>query len=71
MKAWRCPWKQFVNLCHPKVTHECPKKISAHSVQPFGRLYATHIYIDIYIRMSCFIIQIYLKRGGIIGNIRF
>ena len=33
-------------------THECPQKISAQSVQPFGRLYATYIYI----RMSCFII---------------
>ena len=41
-------------FCHPhEATHECPLKMSAHSVQPFGRLYGT------YIRMSCFIVQIY------------
>ncbi len=35
----------------PPAIHECPHKISAKSVQPFGRLYTT------YIRMSHFIIQ--------------
>ena len=43
----------FFSLQHP-ATHECPQKNSTQSVQPFGRLYATYIYI--YIRMSCFII---------------
>ena len=28
----------FFSLCHPPATHECPQKISAQSVQPFGRL---------------------------------
>ena len=36
---------------HLKKKIECPKKISAQSVQPFGRLYATYISI----RMSCFL----------------
>ena len=40
----------FFSLIHPRVTHECPQKISAQSIQPFGRLSVT------YIRMSCFII---------------
>ena len=44
---------RFFNLLHPPAINECPQKISAQSVQPFGRLYAT------YIRMSCFIIQIF------------
>ena len=33
-------------------TQKCPKKMSAQLVQPFGRLYATNIYM----RMYCFII---------------
>ena len=34
-------WKKnlfFLSLCHPQATHECPQKISANSVQSFGRL---------------------------------
>ena len=31
--------KIFFSLCHPQATHKCPQKISAHSVQPFGRLW--------------------------------
>ena len=30
--------KTFEFLCHPPATPECPQKISAQSVQPFGRL---------------------------------
>ena len=36
-------------LEHPPATHECPQKMSAQSVQLFGRLYATYVlfyYID-------------------------
>ena len=43
----------FFSLLHPPVTHECPQKNSAQSVQPFGRLY---IYYINKIRTSCFII---------------
>ena len=42
----------FSRLFHPQATNQCPKKMSAHSVQPFDRPEGT------YIRMSCFIIQI-------------
>ena len=28
----------FFSLCHPPASPECPQKISAQSVQPFGRL---------------------------------
>ena len=31
----------------PPVTHECPQKNSAHSIQQFGRLYATYIYTNV------------------------
>ena len=34
----------FFSLKHPLATHECPQNISAHSVQPFGRLWETYIY---------------------------
>ena len=34
----------FFSLLHPSATHECPKKISVESVQPFGRLSGTYIY---------------------------
>ena len=27
----------------PQATHECPQKISAHSVQPFGRPEGTYM----------------------------
>ena len=45
-RARRCPWKKnfelffwnFISLYHPPATHECPQKISAQPVQPFGRL---------------------------------
>ena len=50
----------FFNLCHPQSTHECPQKISAHSVRPFCRLQGT------YIRMSCFIIQIKITISGLL-----
>ena len=36
-------------LFYPRDTPGFPQKISAHSVQPYGRLYGT------YIQMSCFI----------------
>ena len=56
-RAGRCPWKKkfifknyFFSLCHPQGTHDCLQQISAHSVQPFGRLYGKHM------RKSCFII---------------
>ena len=41
-------WK-FCCCClkHPPATHECSQKISAHSVQPFGRLKATYIYANV------------------------
>ena len=31
----------FFSLKHPPTTYECPQKISAHSVQPFGCLLVT------------------------------
>ena len=34
-------------LKHPPGTPECPQKISAHSVQPFGRLLVTYIYTNV------------------------
>ena len=55
-KVRRCPWKKRetwekkIRKIHPLATHECPHKILALSVQPFGRLCATCIW------MSCFII---------------
>ena len=33
----------FFSLCHLQATHECPQKVSAYSVQPFGRLKGTYI----------------------------
>ena len=30
-----------LNLFQPQTTHKCPHKISANSVQPFGRLHGT------------------------------
>ena len=44
----RAEKKQFFSLCHPPATHECPQKKSAQSIQSFGRLYTTYIYIFIY-----------------------
>ena len=41
-------WKKILNFFspyHPPATHKCPQKISAKSVQPLVRLYATYIYI--------------------------
>ena len=35
----------FFCLRHPPDNREFPLTISAHSVQPFGRLYATYLYI--------------------------
>ena len=37
---------------------ECPQKISAQSVQPFGRLYATYIYL-----YECLVLLHRLMRG--------
>ena len=37
---------------------KCPQKNSAQSVQLFGRLNSTYIYICIHIQMSCFITKI-------------
>ena len=39
-------FKKFsIFLAYDTVTHEWPQTNSAQSVQPFGRLYATYIYI--------------------------
>ena len=63
-RARRCPWKKmkkkiqlFLAYYTPRPPMSVHKKISAHSVQPFGRLYAT------YLRMSCFIyVDINIKK---------
>ena len=35
------------SLYHPPATHECPQKVSAQSVQPFGRLKGTYVYTNV------------------------
>ena len=42
----------FLSLCHPKTTHECPQKMSADLVQPFGLPEGK------YIQMSCFLYRL-------------
>ena len=40
----------FFSIFYTQDTPGFPKKMSVHSVQPFGRLWGTYIYV----RMSCF-----------------
>ena len=38
---------EFFQPIKPTATHKCLQKISAHSVQPFGRLQGTYLYTNV------------------------
>ena len=43
-KSWENKISNFFSLCHFPATHECPQKMSSHSVQLFGRAEGIYIY---------------------------
>ena len=63
----KCPWKKFLiffSLCFLRDTLGLSQNFLAHSVQTFGRLLGT------YIRLSCFILQIFQQQLKPMGTLR-
>ena len=58
---------------HPPATHECPLKISAQLILPFGRLYATFIYTNVLFYYIDFAIETFVsppqKNGDTFFNV--